>query len=285
MSSTSLGTLITYNPWAVGPTTLLDDVAAQFDELGVHHVAVVDGQRRVIGMLSETDLLRARQSRRAVLVGSGVSDTDDAPLVFARDAMKRDVMSIGEAAGFRTALRLLLDGQIHALPVVEENMGNTEQRLVGMVSSRDFLREFSYGDLPASRQSIAKLLPATPPQTLSPEATLDEALLTMQEAGVTCLGVAQGESSVGIISQRDIVREKCRVEEQAEFHPETRPSTAVRGIARLSPPLKSNQRLFEAASAMIQHGLPAVAVFDQANRLLGMITEDDLLRVLYDALA
>jgi len=285
MSNASLGTLITYNPWAVGPTTLLDDVAAQFDELDVHHVAVVDGERSVIGMLSETDLLRARQSRRAVLVGSGVSDTDDAPQVFARDAMTREVISIGEAADFRAALRLLLERQIHALPVVEENVGNTAQRLVGMVSSRDFLREFSYGNLPASRLPIADLLPANPPQTLAREATLDEALLTMQEAGVTCLAVAQGESSTGVISQRDIVREKCRVEEQAEFHPETRPSAAVRGIARLSPPLRNNQRLFDAASAMIQHGLPAVAVFDQANRLLGLITEDDLLRVLYDALA
>src|SRR5947208_13125528 len=114
MTKTSLGTLITYNPWAVGPTTLLDDVAERFDELGVHHVTVVDGERRVIGMLSETDVLRARQSRRAVLVGSGVSDTDDAPLVFARDAMTREVVSIEPTADFRAALRLLLERQIHA---------------------------------------------------------------------------------------------------------------------------------------------------------------------------
>ena len=45
MSGTSLGTLVTYNPWSIGPTALLDDVAARFDELRIHHVAVVDAER------------------------------------------------------------------------------------------------------------------------------------------------------------------------------------------------------------------------------------------------
>ena len=96
-----------------------------------------------MGMLSETDMLRARQSQRAVLVGAGVSDTDDPPQVFARDVMSRDILSISTTANFHEALDLLLQRQIHALPVVDAG------RLVGMVSSRDFLREFSYGELPA----------------------------------------------------------------------------------------------------------------------------------------
>src|SRR5262245_33007955 len=119
MAGTQLGTLVTYNPWSVGPTALLDDIAARFEEFRVHHVPVVDGQRRVIGMLSETDLLRARQSRRAVLVAAGGHDTDDAPAVFARDCMSREVHTIAPTAEFAAALSLLLDRQIHALPVAE----------------------------------------------------------------------------------------------------------------------------------------------------------------------
>jgi Mg/Co/Ni transporter MgtE len=34
---------------------------------------------------------------------------------------------------------------------------------------------------------------------------------------------------------------------------------------------------------MIQHNLAAVTVVNQANRLLGVITEDDILRVMRDA--
>jgi CBS domain-containing protein len=283
MSGKQLGTLVTYNPWSVGPTALLDDIAARFDELRVHHVPVVDGQRRVIGMLSETDLLRARQSRRALLVAAGGHDTDDAPAVFARDCMSRDVHSIGPTAEFAPALSLLLDRQIHALPVVESG------RLVGMVTSRDFLREFSYGELPGSREIVSRLLSANPPQTLSPSTTLDQALLAMHESGASCLPVAEGNRAVGVASQRDIVREKCRLEDQADEptygQPGCRPATTIVQAMRHSPAIGSGQRLFEAAAPMVEHELPAVTIVNQSNQLLGLITEDDLLRALYDAQA
>jgi CBS domain-containing protein len=275
----TLGTLVTYNPWSIGPTTLLDDVAVRFEELRVHHVAVVDADRRVIGMLSESDLLRARQSRRAVLVGPSGSDTSDAPLVFARDCMSRIVHSITPTADFPVALGLLLERRIHALPVIESG------RLTGMVTSRDFLREFSYGELPASRESVSSLLTANPPKTLDTDATLDEALLAMHDQGVSCLAVVQGDCPVGIASQRDIVRGKCRLDECEDDHTALRLQRTVSQVIRSSPAVRRGQRLCEAASAMIAGSLPGVTVVDETNRLLGLITEDDLLRVLYDAQA
>ena len=280
MSATTLGTLVTYNPWAVGPTAVLDEVAVRFAELRIHHVPVIDADRHIIGMLSETDLLRARQMNRMVLVGSSGADTGEAPRVFARDVMVRDVISIPTATNIREALALLLKRHIHMLPVVDGG------RLVGLVSSRDFLREFSYGEMPGSCEPVSSLLTATPPEAISPDTTLDEALLTMQETGVNCLVIGQGDCPVGIVSQRDIVREKCRLEERDEFHQEMRPvGGGLLQITRNSPPIRSGQRLCEAAATMLDHALPAVTVVNQSNRLLGLITEDDLLRVLYDALA
>jgi CBS domain-containing protein len=279
MSGNSLGTLVTFNPWTVGPTALVEEIATRFTELGVHHVPVVDADRRVIGIVSETDLLRARQSRRAVLIGNGLSDTDDAPLVFARDVMARQVVSIPLTANFADALALQLDRQIHALPVVDD------ERLVGMICSRDFLREFSYGELDCSRNPVSGLLKGPATASLAPETTLDDALLAMHEAGVACLAVAQGDCPLGVVSLRDIVREKCRVDERAEYLQEMPSETTVARVLRNSPPIRSGQRLCEAAAAMVEHTLPAVTVVNQSNRLLGLVTEDDVLKVMYDALA
>jgi CBS domain-containing protein len=274
MPATALGTLVTYNPWTVGPTALLEDVAARFDELQLHHVSVVDAERRVIGMLSDTDLLRAKQTQRLVHAGGGAADTDDAPLVFARDVMTRRVVSIGREATAALALSLLLKNHIHALPVVERG------RLVGLVTSRDFLREFSYGDLPQSRAAVSSLLLPTTPEPVDPETPLDEVLLAMQEAGVGCLAAAKDGCPLGVLSQRDIVREKYRAGDgQGEF----RPAQTVQHVIRNSPLIRPGQRLCEAASAMIDERLPAVTVVNQSGRLLGLVTEDDLLRVLYDA--
>ena len=79
-------------------------------------------------VLLSSDLLRARQAQRVVLVCSGISDTGDAPPVFARDCMSREVFTIPPTAELAAALSLLLDRQVHALPVVAEG------RLVGMVT-------------------------------------------------------------------------------------------------------------------------------------------------------
>jgi CBS domain-containing protein len=193
--------------------------------------------------------------------------------------MSREVYSISPKADLAAALSLLLDRQVHALPVVEQG------RLVGMISSRDFIREFSYGELPGSRESVASLLTANPPESLAPDTTLDEALLAMHESGVSCLVVAQGECPLGVVSQRDIVRERCCLEEHADYHQEMRLVGTILQVTRNSPPIRSGQRLFEAAAAMLENSLPAVIVVNQSNRLLGLITEDDLLRVLYDAQA
>jgi CBS domain-containing protein len=274
-----LGTLVTYNPWCVSPAALLDDIAQRFLEMNIHHVVVIDEHRHPVGVVSETDLLRARQRQRLALVGAKMNDTDDAPLIFARDVMTRDVVSIPTTADFRRALESLLQRQIHALVVVDQG------RLVGIVTSRDFLREFSYGELPATREPVASLLKGKPPETIAPDASLDDALLMMHESGVACLPVAQGDCPVGIVSQRDIVREKCRLDEQADHHPEMWLPPSVARVVRNSPAIRSGQRLSEAASAMVGQELPAVTVVNQSNRLLGILTEDDLLRVLYDSQA
>jgi len=280
MSGTNLGTLVTYNPWAVAPTAVLEDIAARFAELRIHHVPVVDSERQLVGIISDTDLLRARQLNRATLVGSSGADTGEAPRVFARDVMTRAVVSVPTTANVRDALALLLKRHIHMLPVVDAG------RLVGIISSRDFLREFSYGEMPGSREPISSLLSGKPPEALPPDTTLDEALLAMQETGVNCLVIGQGDCPVGIVSQRDIVREKCRLEERDGFHADVRPiGGGLLQITRSSPPIRSGQRLCEAAATMIDQILPAVTVVNQSNRLLGLITEDDLLRVMYDALA
>jgi len=283
MSGTNLGTLVTYNPWSVAPTAVLEEITARFAELRIHHVPVVDAERRIIGILSETDLLRARQLNRMVLVGSTPigsdgADTGEAPRVFARDVMARDVVSVPTTASVRDALGLLLKRHIHMLPVVDGD------RLVGVISSRDFLREFSYGELPGSREPVSSLISGKPPECYAPNTTLDEALLAMQENGVNCLVVGQGDCPIGLVAQRDVVRQRCRREERDEFMEGTQ-SGCLLPITRNCPPIRSGQRLCEAAAAMLDHTLPAVTVVNQSNRLLGLITEDDLLRVLYDALA
>ncbi len=276
MTAISLGTLITYNPWSVRAETPLAEVAERFASLGIHHVPVVNDDRELIGMISETDLLRARQQRRAVAVGAAGPEASDSEAETVADIMSRQLVMAGPDDSPRQVLQVLLAHRIHALPVVHHG------RLTGMITSRDFVREFSYGELPCSRETVSKTL-KPPPDPLEPDTRLDEAFLAMQEIGVSCLAVAQGGCPLGVVTLRDIVRARCvAMEEAGEDLLPTQLPQVVRMMHR-APPVKPGQRLFEAAVVMVQEGLPAAVVINQANRLMGMITEDDLLRVMHDA--
>jgi CBS domain-containing protein len=276
MSKITLGTLITYNPWSVRGETPLEEVAAQFEALGIHHVPVVDDDRQLIGMISEADLLRARQQQRVVAVGSGGPEELEVPPEFVSQVMSRQLVKAGPDDSPRQVLQVLLAHRIHALPVVQAGC------LVGMISSRDFLREFSYGELPCSREQVAKNL-KPPPEPLEPDTRLDEAFLTMQEMGVNCLAVAQGDCPLGVVSLRDIVRARCvAMEEAGEDLLPTQLPPVVRIMQRATP-IRPGQRFYEAALVMVQESLPAAIVINQANRLMGMVTEDDILRVMHEA--
>ena len=50
--------------------------------------------------------------------------------------------------------------------------------------------------------------------------------------------------------QRDIVREKCRLDLSPDDD-ETRPAATIARVARNSPPIKSGQRLCDAAAALV----------------------------------
>ena len=276
MSKITLGTLITYNPWLVRPDAAIDDVAGQFEAMGIHHVPVVDEHRQLIGMVSETDLLRARQRQRVVAVGAGGPEESVSSPETVAEVMTRPIVVAGPDDSPRQIMQVLLAHRIHALPVVQAG------RLLGMISSRDFLREFSYGELPCSREAVAKIL-RPPPDPLDPNTRLDEAFLAMQELGLNCLAVAQGDCPLGIVSQRDIVKARTDAIRAAgeDLLPTQLP--AVLKIMHRAPPIRPGQRLFEAALVMMQENLPAVVVINQANRLMGLVTEDDILRVMHDA--
>jgi acetoin utilization protein AcuB len=282
MAVSSLSTLITFNPWAVGPTVPVEEIAEQLKALQIRHVPVVDDQRRVVGMISESDVLRAWQRRAEATSESAPGIAWDGAL--AREIMTREVVTITPQVSFKDALRVLLQRPIHALPVVEND------QLLGVISSRDFLREFSYGELPGGRQTLQELLSTRPVEWLESDMPLEEALLTMQRQGVAALPVVKGGCPLGVVTQRAIVRARRGsgrpASDQVKDAATERPvGAAVGQIAEASPILRPGERLCEAAAAMIHHRTSAVLVVNASHRLLGMVTEDDLLRVLYDALA
>ncbi len=89
---------------------------------GVRHLPVVDERQRLVGILSNRDLLGALAKTRG-------------KTVHVVDVMTRNVKTIRASAQAREAAELMLEHKIGSLPVLGD-----EGQLVGLVTETDFLR-------------------------------------------------------------------------------------------------------------------------------------------------
>ena len=131
---------------SVAPTTSVQEVAKLLSERGISGVPVVDGDNRVIGILSEGDLLhraetgteRVRERRRSwwleSLAASQARDYVKSHARTARDVMTTDVVSIDETTPLADIATLLETKRIKRVPVLREG------KLVGIVSRANLVR-------------------------------------------------------------------------------------------------------------------------------------------------
>jgi CBS domain-containing protein len=111
----------------------LFDAAARMADRNVRHLPVIDGDRHVVGILSDRDL------RTLVGDASRPLRPDDAKVrmrsLRVADAMTRDVFVIRQDAPFAEVARVFTDQKVGAVPVVDDG-----DRLVGVISYVDVFR-------------------------------------------------------------------------------------------------------------------------------------------------
>ncbi|MCP3130042.1 CBS domain-containing protein [Shewanella sp. KJ2020] len=105
-----------------------------FDQANFHHLLVVD-ERKLEGVLSERDLLRAISPN----LGSSAETVKDLETLQKRvhQVMTRNPVTIASHINLDTATRILLEHNIGCLPVLEQG------ELVGIVTWKDLLRAYS----------------------------------------------------------------------------------------------------------------------------------------------
>ena len=127
---------------------------------------------------------------------------DIAQLISARDPA--DIVTCTAGATVRDAVRLLAEKRIGALPVLRGG------EVAGIFSERDVLyRLAEEGALCLDRQ-VGEVM-TSPPVTISPGTTADEALALMTRRRIRHLPVMQHGAMIGFISIGDIV--KSRIDE------------------------------------------------------------------------
>lgn len=113
----------------------------------IRHLPVVDGEERVVGIVSQRDLFRAAVS--CMLGFSPTAEREWLARIVVRDVMTSDVKTVAPDLPVQEAVRIMLDQKLGCLPVVEHG------RLAGLVSESDCMRYLArLLDLAQERQDL-----------------------------------------------------------------------------------------------------------------------------------
>lgn len=113
----SVAGLMTPSPLCVRRTVTVRMALARMRRADVRHLPVVDTHGRLVGFLSDCDLLRADGDRKV------------------SEVMTTDVLTVRPTTLAREVSALLLDRKIGAVPVADD-----AGQVVGIVTETDFLR-------------------------------------------------------------------------------------------------------------------------------------------------
>jgi acetoin utilization protein AcuB len=130
------------HPLTIGAETSLSDTHRYMEEQNIRHLPIVDKSGRMLGVVTEDDLLKAEPSSATSL---SVWEIHSLLMkVKVKDVMIQDVITTTEDTPIEEAAHLMLENKIGCLPVMRDDM------LVGIITESDVFRTFM--ELFAARQ-------------------------------------------------------------------------------------------------------------------------------------
>jgi len=109
---------MTTNPVTTGDEAKVGQALEMIKEHRLRHLPVIDDDEKLVGIVSEKDLLRAK------------------PDSLVREVMTRDVVTVTEYTALEEAARIMADSKISSLPVMRNG------KLVGIVTETDLFQVF-----------------------------------------------------------------------------------------------------------------------------------------------
>jgi CBS domain-containing protein len=198
MKRSNVGAVMTSNVVKAGYDASFKEVARLLNQHGISGLPIVDVNQRVIGVVSETDLLARqveaddpyRPPRRFHWPRISSASRQRRTKAHARTAeqlMSRPVVTVHADVDVAEAARTMARHHIERLPVVDE-----EQHLVGMVTRRDLLQIFLRTDGDIRSDVIDEVIAGTlslPPQAVN---------ITVREGVVTLSGQLEHRTEIEI---------------------------------------------------------------------------------------
>ncbi|HRA68686.1 MAG TPA: CBS domain-containing protein, partial [Caldilinea sp.] len=292
----------------VQPDAPVAEIVTLLLERGVRSLPVVDGAQRLVGIITDGDLLhRAGLTTRIGLQRELPDDQARALLLAlrqspltAREIMSTPVFSVQTDEPVRTAVERMVKHNLKRLPVVNE-----DERLMGMVSRIDIFRmvashrnEASDDDAPRTGRTVTELMYTDAP-TVYVSAPLEEIVRALEMSGRRRVVVVDDDRHVlGIITDGDLLR-RSQQKHDPDLLARLRnllvgeapiaqvlPDAGERATDLMTSPVitvLTDAALSEALHLMTTHAIKRVPVVDSEGRLVGLLGRASVLRGLLES--
>jgi CBS domain-containing protein len=294
---------------SVRPDTPVAEIVALLIDRALRSAPVVDAENRVIGIITDGDLLTrgatelplALQRELSLAERAATIETLAAHPHTAADLMTPDPVTLPETTPLAEAAAVMADRGLKRIPVVD-----AQNRLVGMVSRSDLLATVAEGlrQRPATpiRQpdgapkTVGEIMITDVP-TVQPDTPLAETLDRLLETDKRRVIVVDGERRVvGIITDGDVMRRAAKRVRPgalralaAWFGGGARPPglevaaegrTAADVMTSPVVTLPTNAPIADAVRLMMAHKIKRIPIIDADGRLVGMVGRAGVLAAL-----
>ncbi len=192
--------LMTPNPVTVHPETSVPDALRLMRERKVRRLPVIDGHGRLVGIVSDKDLLYASPSPATTLAVWEIPELLSKLKI--EKLMARDVITVSEKTPLEEAARIMADRKIGGLPVMQG------PDLVGIITETDLFK--SLLELLGGRRSGVRLAVAVP----AVKGELSKITTAIFNAGGNIVGIgmkgilgSKGDTAEVVLKVQDVNRE------------------------------------------------------------------------------
>lgn len=200
-----------------------------------------------------------------------------------RDIMQQDVTTVCEDDSLGLARQLMLWAGIRHLPTI----GRADGRVVGLLGERDLLRALAGGV--AGHEALSRNVrdfAIAEVETITPDADLADAAAMMVAKKLSCLVVLEAGELVGILTSADVLGGLAQ-NPLASAGPAAVPAppgeASVAAIMYPEPiAVSSDESLLATAARMAKRNVRHACVVDDTGKLLGIVSDRDVRRVLGD---
>lgn len=123
--------VMTHNPFTISDDTAVADAMALIHKEKVHRLPVLDKERKLVGIVSEKDLLYASPSPASTLSVYEMSAL--LARLKVKKVMTKEVITVTEQTLIEDAARIMVDKNVGGLPVMRDGL------LVGIITESDIL--------------------------------------------------------------------------------------------------------------------------------------------------